>query len=73
MKKQILNLGTALNKAVQKEINGGGPVEGPNCRCFCYVGGEERSNSCHALCPDGSIPGVESGDSSCWTGAGSQY
>ncbi|MEO9571157.1 MAG: hypothetical protein ABJH82_12510 [Polaribacter sp.] len=26
MKKQILNLGKALNKAEQKQINGGGPV-----------------------------------------------
>jgi len=37
MKKQILNLGKALNKAEQKSINGGegGPRDTPNSR-GCY-------------------------------------
>jgi len=73
MKKQFLNLGKALNKAEQKQINGGGPVEGPNCKCFCYSNGVKTSNSCHSLCLDGTIPGVDSGDPTCWTGPGSQY
>ncbi|RBW54655.1 hypothetical protein DS884_17035 [Tenacibaculum sp. E3R01] len=31
MKKSILNLGEALNKAKQKEINGGMSCNGPSC------------------------------------------
>ncbi|TDQ23960.1 hypothetical protein [Tenacibaculum caenipelagi] len=69
MKKQILSLGKVLYKTDQKEIYGKGPIEGPDCKCFCYSNGVKVSNSCRQYCPDGTIPGVESGDPSCWTGA----
>ncbi|RKF02904.1 hypothetical protein C8N26_2551 [Tenacibaculum lutimaris] len=52
MKKQILNLGKALNKVDQKAINGG-YIEGP-CRagtdmdknCLCTNGGQCSSGTC---------------------------
>lgn len=71
MKKSILSIGKVLNKAAQKEINGGGHNSGPNCRCFCHNDREERvSNSCNSLCPDGDIPGVYEGTpTSCFTGS----
>jgi len=34
MKKSILNIGKALNKAEQKQVNGGGPTGGPTALCF---------------------------------------
>ncbi len=54
MKKQILNLGKALNKAEQKTINGGGPGG-------CYT--HQECPAGHGCCkgepdPDGSIEGV---------------
>ncbi|MGG8497136.1 hypothetical protein ACQY1Q_12015 [Tenacibaculum sp. TC6] len=69
MKKTILNLGKTLNRKEQKTINGSGPIDNPNCKCFCYNNGVKVSNSCRLYCPDGTIPGVESGDPSCWKGA----
>ena len=38
MKKQILNLGKGLNKAEQKQINGGAPGGGPSYAARCYYG-----------------------------------
>ena len=35
MKKSILNIGKALGKAEQKEINGGMPPPPPPGLCFC--------------------------------------
>ncbi|TYQ00343.1 hypothetical protein C7447_101955 [Tenacibaculum adriaticum] len=50
MKKQILNLGKALNKAEQKKINGGRPIKcysNPNCPPYgcCIV----RGNICEVI------------------------
>jgi hypothetical protein len=70
MKKQILNLGKALNKAAQKEINGGGHQPGPNCRCFCHMGPTVQASNCQTLCPNGDIPGVYEGTpASCFANA----
>ncbi len=70
MKTQILNLGTVLNKAAQKDINGGVPHQGPNCRCFCHIGAMVQASNCLTLCPDGAIPGVYEGTpSSCFANA----
>ncbi|WP_237274792.1 hypothetical protein [Tenacibaculum ovolyticum] len=48
MKKSILNLGEALNKAEQKEINGGSPRF---CRCDseCGSGSHCCSNRCYNI------------------------
>ena len=70
MKKQILNLGKALNKEAQKEINGGGPHPGHNCRCFCYIGSIVQTSNCQTLCPNGDIPGIYEGTpASCFANA----
>lgn len=53
MKKQILNIGKALNKAEQKTINGGHMLAAP-CRggkdmdtgCLCTSGDQCSSGSC---------------------------
>ncbi|MGQ3679036.1 hypothetical protein [Tenacibaculum discolor] len=38
MEKQILNLGTVLNKTIQKQINGGFSKEGTQCDyVLCYI------------------------------------
>ena len=46
MKKSILNIGKALNKAEQKSINGGAncPIYAPSCCTSC--GGYPLSNGC---------------------------
>ena len=49
MKKSILNVGKALNKAEQKEINGGGRW----FRCYCkgkYIGGAISDFMCGYMC-----------------------
>lgn len=61
MKKQILNLGVALSKTKQKAIHGGGPMPGPNCRCFCHVGTTVQASNYQTLCPNGDIPGLYEG------------
>ena len=52
MKKNILNLGKALNKAEQKSINGGapGPPEccNPTYYC-CYVNPDYNGSNCQFL------------------------
>jgi len=73
MKNSILNLGKTLNKAQQKEINGKKAIILDDCNCFCYINGVEKTNVCYELCPNGSIPGVLSGDSTCWDVPGSEY
>ena len=48
MKKQILNIGKALKKGEQKQINGGGP--GPITSCApgsgIYIASEDHVNCC---------------------------
>ena len=55
MKKQFLNLGKALNKAEQKQINGGGGVSGTGV-CIDSNGRLYHVSSCDNLCRDGSRP-----------------
>lgn len=55
-----------LTKTAQKVIRGGIGMDDPDCQCFCYINNNQVSSSCFYLCADGTIPGVISGDSSCW-------
>jgi len=51
MKKQILNLGKALNKAEQKLINGGIPVQqgdAGGCWVKCNSGSLKQTTDCDA-------------------------
>jgi hypothetical protein len=67
--KDLKNLKGAKNltKTAQKGIRGGIGIDDPDCKCFCYVNNVQVLSSCRYLCADGTIPGVISGDSSCWT------
>ncbi|TDQ23964.1 hypothetical protein [Tenacibaculum caenipelagi] len=60
MKKQILNLGKALNKVEQKSFWGGFGSVDENDRCFCLIqkGGQFYAHyvDCYSTCPDGSDP-----------------
>ncbi len=67
--KKLQNLKGAklLGKKQQQSVNGGKPIEGPDCKCFCYSGNTQVTSPCRSLCPDGSIPGLISGGPECWT------
>ena len=70
MKKSILKLGKALNKAEQKEVNGGLGFGTLPSECGCEVCSEEGGlvtqptfpicvnvyTACDSTCPDGSQP-----------------
>ncbi|MCP4176152.1 MAG: hypothetical protein GY756_00120 [bacterium] len=58
-----------LNRTAQKKISGGQPVPQPNnCKCFCWGNNGAYPHSCFSFCPDGSIPGLIEGDSTCHPG-----
>ncbi|KLT68968.1 MULTISPECIES: hypothetical protein [Flavobacterium] len=63
MLKAILNLEGAEKLQVNelKNIMGGQPVQPANCKCFCYVGGQQVNAYCFSYCPNGSIPGISEG------------
>ncbi|TYQ00342.1 hypothetical protein C7447_101954 [Tenacibaculum adriaticum] len=61
MKKQILNLGKALNRAEQKGIKGGSGTVNPWDTCFCLLQdkfGNFYANivDCYGTCPGGTDP-----------------
>jgi len=53
MKKQILNLGKALKKAEQKEINGGRVIDEGGCLAsgaLCHTSATLEKNKCCGTC-----------------------
>ncbi|MEQ6125293.1 hypothetical protein AAON49_13880 [Pseudotenacibaculum sp. MALMAid0570] len=57
MKKSILNIGTALNKKEQKQINGGGPpIDVGSCATLSWCN-STCDGECIACISNGSITG----------------
>ena len=56
MKKSILNIGKALNKAEQKQINGGGRIvecksDFGGCPCNCWIDNHGKCVTEHVFMP----------------------
>ncbi|WP_131538239.1 hypothetical protein [Pedobacter nototheniae] len=50
-----------LSRTELKNVMGGGKIPPAGCSCFCIIGAVKSSHSCTSYCPDGAIPGLESG------------